>query len=159
MSVTVIKNDHTGQEVWRYTGQVIERNPRFVKLEAYFQGSKAPVNVGPLTLEAGDRMVEWFYSERWYNIFEIHHHETDALKGWYCNITRPADTTDETIVADDLALDVIVTPEGEIVLDDEDEYEALPLTATEREATQAALTDLRQRIRQRRPPFDAIRVD
>jgi hypothetical protein len=149
--ITVIKNDHTGQEVWQYPAQVLERGAGYIVVEARFNAGT--VEAGPLTLTEGDRMVEWFYTGRWYNIFEVHDGETDALKGWYCNITRPAHITDEVVAADDLALDVIVMPGGAVTLDDEDDYAALPLTPAEREATQAALRELLARIRSGRAPF------
>ena len=34
--VAVIKNDHTGREVWRYQGRVLERGATCVKVEARF---------------------------------------------------------------------------------------------------------------------------
>ena len=42
------------------------------------------------TLRRGDRFIETYYTDRWYNIFEIHAREDDRLKGWYCNIAKPA---------------------------------------------------------------------
>ncbi|OQY20658.1 MAG: hypothetical protein B6I35_10355 [Anaerolineaceae bacterium 4572_32.2] len=47
------------------------------------------MDLGYVALEPSDRWTECFYTDRWYNVFEIHAAD-DSLKGWYCNITRPA---------------------------------------------------------------------
>jgi len=151
--VTVIKNDHTGHEVWRYEGHILERTDRYVKLEAHFNRDK--VDLGYAVFRRGDRFVEHFYGDRWYNIFEVREKGDDHLKGWYCNIARPADLGLDCIVQDDLALDIFVTPDREMLVLDKDEFEALNLSDPERSAALAALAELQQRVRQGQPPFDS----
>ncbi len=154
MTITVIKNDHTGREVWRYTGRVLARGVTWVQLEAFFNrpDRRTPYH----TFRQGDRFVEWFYSDRWYNMFEMHDVDDDHLTGWYCNITRPALLRPDTVTADDLALDVFVAPDGAITVLDEDEFAALPLDDATRARARRALADLQRRIVSRQPPFDAI---
>lgn len=150
--ITVIKNDHTGQEVWRYNGRVLARDPSWVKLEARFN---RPDHVTPYhTFRQGDRFVEWYYSDRWYNIFEMHDADDDHFTGWYCNITRPAEITPTTVTADDLALDVFIAPDGAITVLDEDEFADLPLDESTRQQARRALDDLRRRAHTRAAPFD-----
>jgi len=154
MTITVIKNDHTGREVWRYTGRVLARGDAWVQLEATFN---RPDRQTPYhTFRQGDRFVEWFYSDRWYNVFEMHDAADDHLTGWYCNVTRPAVLRADAVIADDLALDVFVTPDGAITVLDEDEFAALPLDATTRARARHALDELRRRITSGQFPFDAI---
>lgn len=152
-SITVIKNDHTGREVWRYSGRVLARGATWVVLEAHF--NRPDVQTAYHTFRQGDRFVERFYSNRWYNIFTMYDADDDRLKGWYCNITRPAQIADTTVMADDLALDVFVTPEGAITVLDEDEFAALPLNEQTRAGARRALDDLKRLIAQRQPPFGA----
>lgn len=54
-TITVIKNDHTGREVWRYSGREIARGEGWVKLEARF--SRPDVEAGYHTFRQGDRFV------------------------------------------------------------------------------------------------------
>ncbi|MEL7237198.1 MAG: DUF402 domain-containing protein, partial [Chloroflexota bacterium] len=82
--------------------------------------------------------------------------KTGALRGWYCNITRPAVINAAEIRADDLALDVIITPDGTTHLLDEDEFEALAIPDEDRQAARDAVAHLYAQIAQRRPPFDEI---
>lgn len=151
--VTVIKNDHTGQEVWRYDGYVLERTATYVKLEAHF--ARHNVDLGYVTFRRGDRFVEHFYGDRWYNIFAVHDGDDNHLKGWYCNIARPAEMSADRIAQDDLALDLFVTPEREMLVLDEDEFEALHLSDPEHSAALAALAELQQQVLQGQPPFDS----
>jgi predicted RNA-binding protein associated with RNAse of E/G family len=154
MTITIIKNDHTGRETWRYTGQVIARGASWVQLEAIF--NRPDLHTPYHTFRRGDRFVEWYFSDRWYNIFEMHAVDDDRITGWYCNITRPAVLGEDTIYADDLALDVFVGPAGTIAVLDKDEFAALPLDEYTRAQVQAALAELLRLVETRQPPFDAI---
>ena len=154
MAITVIKNDHAGHEVWRYTGHVLERGTTWVKLEARFNRPDMPAAYH--TFRQGDRFVEWYYSDRWYSIFEMHDVDDDHLTGWYCNFSRPAVLTPEAILADDLALDMFVAPDGRITVLDEDEFAALPIDNATRAQVRHALDDLKRQVEARQPPFDAI---
>jgi uncharacterized protein len=151
-TITVIKTDHDGREVWRYEGRVLARSERCIQLEARFNMETRVTNYH--TFRRGDRFVEWFYSDRWYNIFEMHDADDDHLTGWYCNITRPARFAGESIVADDLALDVYVSPDGRTTVLDEDEFAALPLDERTRAQARRALGELLRIIEGRQPPFD-----
>ncbi len=156
MTITVIKNDHTGREVWRYTGRVLERSATWVRLEARFNRPHdlhTPYHV----FRRGDRFVEWFFSDRWYNIFEMHDVDDDRLTGWYCNIARPARLEEAAVYADDLALDVFIAPDGTITVLDEDEFAALPLDEDTRARARQALQELQALVTDRQPPFDVIR--
>jgi protein associated with RNAse G/E len=114
------------------------------------------VDVGYVVFRRGDVMTEWFYSDRWYNIFRIEDVEDGRLKGWYCNITRPAHITADVIAAADLALDVFVTPTGNFYLLDEDEFEALDLSMDERMSVVNAVDSLRRLVGTRAAPFNEI---
>jgi hypothetical protein len=113
------------------------------------------LDTGYVVLEPGDRWTEHFYADRWYNIFEIRAGD-GRLKGWYCNVTRPARIDDDEVSAEDLALDLWVAPDGETLVLDEDEFAALSLSPSEREAAQNALAELQAMVAQRTIPFDRI---
>lgn len=154
--ITVVKTDHTGREVWRYEGRVLERDATRVVLQATF--NRDDLDLGYAVFRRGDRFVERFYTDRWYNVFEVHDVSDDRLKGWYCNIARPAILTDGQVRADDLALDVFIYPDGRLLVMDEDEYAALPLKQAERRAAEAAVAELKRRARHAEPPFEALKA-
>jgi predicted RNA-binding protein associated with RNAse of E/G family len=151
--VTVRKLDHDGQQVTAYPGRVLQRDGRGIVLRTGW--NRPPLDVGYVVLEPGDRWAEYFYADRWYNIFEIRAGD-GRLKGWYCNVTRPARITADEVTAEDLALDLWVAPDGEMLVLDEDEFAALRLSPSEREAAQNALTELRTMVARRAAPFDGI---
>lgn len=153
--ITVIKNDHTGEEVWRYEGVVVERTPSRVVLEARF--NRDDMELDYMTFRRNDRFRETFYADRWYNIFEIHDVDDDRLKGWYCNFSRPAVIENGRVSADDLALDLFVYPDGRVLVLDEDEFEDLTLSDPVRAAVLAALEELQARVEAKQPPFEQIR--
>lgn len=153
-TLTVYKQNHVGEVVFQYDGVAVVRTDAYVVLEAYFGRDDYPTDYH--TFKRGDRMLEWFFNDRWYNIFELHHRDTDTLEGWYCNITRPASFADNGIYADDLAIDVMVYPDGTTRVLDMDEFEVLPISSETRSAAEAGLQALLDHIQHRRAPFDLI---
>jgi predicted RNA-binding protein associated with RNAse of E/G family len=138
--ITVIKRRANGQEAWRYTGVVVEQGADWVKLEAYFNLDDLPFH--GMVLGRGDRFIETFYANRWYNIFEMHDRESDQLKGWYCNVTRPAVIGDGRVSYEDLALDLLVFPDRRQLVLDEDEFAELNLAEDESLQARTALVEL-----------------
>ena len=152
--ITVYKCDHTGAVVYQYEGILLERTASVVCLSARFDRDK--VSLGFVTFVRGDVFTEWFYTDRWYNVFRVEDGSTGALKGWYCNITRPAVFAEDTVCADDLALDLFVMPNGNLIVLDEDEFEALDLPADERLAALRAVERIRHAVAGRAAPFSDI---
>jgi hypothetical protein len=142
--ITVIKQDLTGAETWRYVGEILERGEGEITIEARFNKEDTPFY--EISLLRGDRFVETYYEDRWYNIFEIHDREDDRLKGWYCNIAFPAVITENAVSYIDLALDLLVYPDGGRVVLDEDEFNALPLPAEIRQKARQALAQLQRQF-------------
>ncbi len=143
--ITVIKLNLQGEETWRYSGMELRRGPGWVILQAGFNRDDTPFQ--GIVLKRGDTFIEIYYSDRWYNIFELHDRDSGALKGWYCNVTRPAELGGAEIRYVDLALDLFVTPEGRQVVLDEDEFEALHPDSSLREKAYAALEELKRLVR------------
>jgi hypothetical protein len=150
-SITVHKLNENGQEVWRYRGEVLERSDNSVTLQAYYDHDD--LDFQRLQIRRGDRFIETFYRDRWYNIFAIYDVDDNHHKGWYCNIARPARLEAEDIFADDLALDLIVTPEGESFVLDEDEFAALEISPEERQQALETLAELSTMAADKSGPF------
>jgi protein associated with RNAse G/E len=139
-TVTIIKRDPSGAETWRYSGKVVKRANKQVTIEAYFD--REDMLFHGMWLCKDDRFIETYFEDRWYNIFEIHDRTDDSLKGWYCNISTPAVIEDHAISYKDLALDLLVFPDGEQLILDEDEFQELDISPQMRDSAQAALEDL-----------------
>lgn len=138
--ITVYKLDDSGREVWQYPATVLARYDNAIRLEAPF--NRDDMDLGYATFERGDRFVETFFSDRWYNIFAIYGRRNGTLKGWYCNICRPAEITASAVSCEDLALDLWVDPDGRCLVLDEEEFAASPLPAGDRRQAREALQEL-----------------
>ncbi len=149
-SITVVKLDVHGQETWKYVGRLLERGQHHVMLEALFDKPDFPFL--DLVLKMGDRFVETYYDDRGYNIFAISDRDSQAFKGWYCNLSRPAIFGDAHIEWVDLALDLWVWPDGRRTVLDQDEFDALPLEAAERAHVNTTLLELERAFDGHRPP-------
>lgn len=127
--ITVIKMNVAGLETFRYHGNVLHRDETSLILEANFQLKDLDYHGMPLL--KGDRFIETYYTDRWYNVYEIHARGDDHLRGWYCNITYPAVIDNDVVSYVDLALDLLVFPNGrQLVLDEAEFIElALPMEA------------------------------
>jgi protein associated with RNAse G/E len=97
--------------------------------------------------------VETFYADRWYNVFEIHDGQTGELKGWYCNLARPARLEGSDLTQEDLALDLVVYPDGRMEVHDREEFEALALSEEERARVEAGLLELKSLAAAGEGPF------
>jgi uncharacterized protein len=146
-----------GEVVWQYEGTVVERGPNWICLTALFNVPES--DLGFVVFRQGDIFTEWFYTDCWYNVFRVEDGRSSELKGWYCNITRPATITDDSVWADDLALDLYVMPNGSVILLDEVEFDVLSLPIDERIAALRAVESIRLAVRKRIAPFEEIRVD
>jgi uncharacterized protein len=138
--VIVIKQNPKREETWRYKGKVLERTEDSILIEAFFNRPDKPFH-GVLLAE-GDRFVERYYTDRWYNIFEIHDKKTDELKAWYCNVTYPTIINDGEVIYIDLALDLLVYSDGHHLVLDEDEFLELNLGKEDEKKARQALNEL-----------------
>ena len=144
-TLTVIKCHADGEEIFRWEGVELERSLTHVLLEARF--NIAEHFVGGMQLKAGDRLVEYYYTDRLYNIFEVYAGEDGAFKGWYCNLSKPAQLGKREIVFEDLALDLIVYPDGRQEELDVDEFEDLEISDELRAQALEAWDELREHFR------------
>lgn len=99
---------------------------------------------GFVRFEAGDVFTEHYWRDRWYSVKEVRTGD-GTLKGWYCDITRPAVLADDgaELSVEDLDLDLWVSADGrEILRLDEDEFEASGLTDRDPQAATQAVRAL-----------------
>ncbi|CAB50945.1 DUF402 domain-containing protein [Streptomyces violaceoruber] len=99
---------------------------------------------GFVRFEAGDVFTEYYWRDRWYSVKEVRT-AAGVLKGWYCDITRPAVRTGTELVVEDLDLDLWRSADGADVRRlDEDEFAESGLTDRDPEAAAAAVAALEE---------------
>ena len=148
--IIVLKKNIAGKVTWQYEGRLLRRESNAVVLEALFNRPDTPFM--DVILKEKDRFVETFYTDHWYNIFEIYDRDHGQIKGWYCNVGRPAVIADGVVSYVDLALDLWVASDGKQTVLDEDEFDELSLNAKDREMASSALADLQELFESKRLP-------
>ncbi len=152
--IQVHKLDAQGATVLVYETELAERLPNGVRLNALW--TRPTTDLGYVIFETGDHFTEWYYTDRWYNIFEIASPD-GTLKGWYCNVAAPADIDDDHLFCRDLLLDLWVTPDGATSVLDEDEFAAEPaLDDATRDQALAGLAELQRLVANRQGPFSRL---
>ncbi|MDI3407282.1 DUF402 domain-containing protein [Streptomyces cavernicola] len=97
---------------------------------------------GFVRFEPGDVFTEHYWRDRWYAVKEVRAGDGE-LKGWYCDVTRPAEVGADGVVVEDLDLDLWVSADGTSVLRlDEDEFAESGLAERDPEAATAATAAL-----------------
>ena len=143
--IQIIKQDYLGRDVWQYTGTLVEITDSKIVIEAYFDREDTPVD--NMVIRPGDKFIETYFSNQWFNIYEIQDQRSGKIKAWYCNICHPVEISDDTVVYRDLVLDLLVYPEGTQVVLDMDEFEALNITGNLRQQALQALEQLQDNFR------------
>lgn len=148
--IKVQKKNPAGEVTYEYEGILLSREDHTIVLEALFDRADMPFM--DVVFKTGDRFVEYYYTERWYNIFAVHDRDDERVKGWYCNIGKPAVFEDGTVSYIDLALDLWVSTSGEQTILDEDEFESLELDEETRAGALRGLDGLKELFLNGKPP-------
>jgi uncharacterized protein len=150
LQIKVQKKNPAGEVLIEYEGDEIGRAENSITLEALFTRDDMPFM--DVTFKKGDRFVEYYYSDRWYNIFVIYDRDDGKIKGWYCNVGMPAVIEDDIVSYIDLALDLWVSVDGKQTVLDEDEFEMLELTDELRAKALSGLNDVKIFFLNNEPP-------
>lgn len=146
----ILKKNLADEVTWQYDSKVLRRDENSITVEAFFNRDDMPFQ--EIVLKRNDRFVETFYTDKWYNIFEIYDRDDGRLKGWYCNITKPAVIEDSHVSYVDLALDLWVSTNGTRKVLDEDELEELGLDEVTKQKAFAGLRELEGYFESKNPP-------
>ena len=140
--VTIHKLDTNHRETWQYQGEILEKTANKIVIKAFFNRDDFELN--GIWLRRDDYFIETYFNDRWYNIFQIHDRNDGQLKGWYCNVSLPAEISNSDISYVDLALDLLVYPSGDQLVLDEDEFEVLEIDGDTRRKAKSGLKELQQ---------------
>jgi hypothetical protein len=120
---TTVRLTKAGRDKRRYPATVLDDDGVRVTVRADWAAPEAR-DFGFVRFEPGDVFTETYWRDRWYAVKEVRD-AGGALKGWYCDIARPAVVAADGLTVDDLDLDLWVSADGADVLRlDEDEFAA-----------------------------------
>ncbi|WP_405838519.1 DUF402 domain-containing protein [Streptomyces sp. NBC_01518] len=153
LDVVLVK---AGRTKIRYTAELLFDDGTRLAVRAPWAGDGVR-DFGFVRFERGDVFTEYYWRDRWYAVKEVRD-GTGELKGWYCDITRPATLSGAELVVEDLDLDLWISADGtDIRRLDEDEFEESGLAASDPAAAAAAVAALDELERlAREGGFDAL---
>jgi len=111
---------YDGREHRRWTAQLVRQEGSLLVLDAKFPDEVVHDLLG--TIAAGTRSLEYYWLDRWYNIFRFAE-PNDDLRNYYCNINRPPTFDGETLSYVDLDLDILVAPDLSYRILDVEDFE------------------------------------
>ncbi|OIJ64178.1 RNA-binding protein [Streptomyces mangrovisoli] len=130
-----------GRTKIRYPARLLADDGTRLVVRAPWAGDAAR-DFGFVRFERGDVFTEYYWRDRWYSVKEVRD-PAGALKGWYCDITRPAVRSGRELVVEDLDLDLWRSADGADVRRlDEDEFAASGLAESDPDAAAAAVAAL-----------------
>ncbi|KOG24411.1 DUF402 domain-containing protein [Streptomyces viridochromogenes] len=138
LDVVLVK---AGRTKIRYAAEPLSDDGTRIAVRAPWSGAGVR-DFGFVRFEPGDVFTEYYWRDRWYAVKEVRD-ATGALKGWYCDITRPATLSGTELVVEDLDLDLWCSADyTDVRRLDEDEFAESGLERTDPQAAAAAVSAL-----------------
>ncbi len=154
VEVQVYKYDGVLHRTW--PAQLLRQEGALIVLDAKFPDEVVHDLLG--TIASGTHSLEYYWLDRWYNVFRFAHPD-GKLRNYYCNVNVPPTFDGEILSYVDLDLDILVDPDFSYrILDAEDfERNAARYGYPPEVQTNArhAVTELVNLIETKQFPFDA----
>jgi hypothetical protein len=136
--VECVKVEANGEVIVRYPGTIadLEVPEEWIAVDAYWDPviHHRVIDLNGLLFVPGDRLHEFFSSSLPFNSFSVFAPD-GTLRGWYANVTFPTriDGTQSPprLYWHDLYLDVVMLPDGQVFVRDEDELEEAGVETTD----------------------------
>ena len=116
ITIKTLKYDGMPHRSWK--AELIERDGDLLVFKGVFDQEVVHPDLG--TIGKGTVSYEYYWLDRWYNVFRFH--EPDgAFRNYYCNINMPPKFEDDVLSYIDLDIDILVF-DGAIEILDEQEF-------------------------------------
>jgi protein associated with RNAse G/E len=152
ITVRVLKHD--GAEHRRWTAKLKSREGELIVLDAEFEVEVTHESLG--AIPKGTRTIEYYWLNRWYNVFQFLHND-GSTRLFYCNINTPPAMEDNVITYVDLDIDLLIGPDLSYKVLDLEEFRAnaqlYQYSDETRQNARAAVEELKQMIERRQFPF------
>jgi uncharacterized protein len=153
--ITIRACKYDGLEHRRWHARLLSRDGSLIVLDARFDRLIKHDLLG--TILPGTISVEYYWLDRWYNVFRFHE-PTGQLRSYYCNVNVPPRFDGRSLSYVDLDIDILVEPDLSYRIVDLDEFETnsahFRYPAEVRSRAHAALRELVALIESRQFPFD-----
>lgn len=119
ITVRVLKYD--GSENRRWNATIAQRKGPMIVLDAEFESDVQHQLLGDIP--RGTRTIEYYWLDRWYNIFQFLDIE-GGTRWYYCNVGAPPTVDGNVLSYVDLDIDILVRPDLSYQLLDLEEFES-----------------------------------
>ena len=154
-TVQVLKYDRSEYRRWR--ARLARRAGTLMVFDAEFDADVEHDLLGQI--QSGTRTVEYYWLDRWYNIFRFLSAD-GATRLFYCNVNMPPKLEGDTLRYVDLDIDILVQPDLSYQILDLDEFETnanrYGYPPDVKEQAQEAVKQLTSMIASRQFPFDSV---
>ena len=103
----------------RWHARLRQRQDSLLILDARFEEEIHHAELG--TIARGTLSVEYYWLDRWYNVFRFHE-PAGPLRNYYCNVNVPPTFDGRALSYIDLDMDILVSPDLSFTILDEDEF-------------------------------------
>jgi len=121
ITVTVNSRKYDGAIRRTWNAELVTCEPPFIKLIGVFDKTVEHSDLG--VIETGTTSYEYFWTDRWHNIFRFHNRD-GSLRNFYVNLSMPPTFDAQTLDYVDLDIDIVVWPDGALDVLDRDDFEA-----------------------------------
>lgn len=153
MLVRACKYD--GTEHRRWPAELIKQEGPLLVLDAKFPEEVSHDLLG--TIAVGTHSLEYYWLDRWYNIFRFAH-PGGELRNFYCNVNVPPVLENDVLSYVDLDLDILVAPDFSYQVLDVEDFDRnvahYGYSNEVQENAHQAVAELIEMIESRRFPFD-----
>ncbi len=154
-TVNALKYDGTIHRSWQ--AQVIGQTSDLIELVGTFDKEVVHTRIG--VIKRATVSYEFFWLDRWYNIFRFH--EPDgSLRNFYCNIGFPPRIDSDSVSYVDLDIDILVWKDYSFEILDMEEFESNSLLFNYPknviEKCLHTIQELKSMIINRQMPFDYV---
>src|SRR5688572_21581907 len=116
---TIVSRNYVGEVRRSWPCRLVERTDPLLIFEGKFDREVVHPHLGQI--ERGTISIEYFWLDRWFNVFRFHK-PNGTFRNYYCNIAMPPTFDESSLEFVDLDIDLIVDSQGNISIHDEDEY-------------------------------------
>ena len=118
--ITVRAYKYDGSEHRSWKAQLLRQEGSLLVLDATFAEEIKHDLLG--TIASGTRSIEYYWLDRWYNIFRFAE-PTGELRSYYCNINVPPAFDGQILSYVDLDIDILVEPDLSYRIVDLEDFE------------------------------------
>ena len=152
--ITVVSRKYDGRIRRSWKCRLVREELPLLEFVGEFDREVVHTDLG--IIRRGTVSYEYYWTDRWYNVFRFHEPEGD-LKYFYCNINTPPTFKDGSLDYLDLDIDLLVRPDYSITILDEHEFvenaERFGISEDVRQRAKDSVHELMGMIERREFPF------